>query len=95
VSLFQCDKCGCVENTALGHYHTRNWAELWPDEVLGKALCSECMPTKFRSGETCEKGGKWHGRFEKRCYPLGSLYTDDVGNVRRKSDNKHPSEDES
>jgi len=32
---FRCSKCGCVENTALSHYWTR---EKKP------ALCSECDP---------------------------------------------------
>jgi len=35
--LFQCKKCGCVENTALGHY--------WMPRGLGEpVLCSECGP---------------------------------------------------
>jgi hypothetical protein len=33
--LFRCDKCGCIENTALGNY--------WMPHLEGKpALCSEC-----------------------------------------------------
>ncbi len=85
VSLYQCEKCGCVENTALGFYHSRTLSDLWPSEYTGKALCSECGPTKYRSGEPAQYG-KWHGKFPKKVYPLDSLYTDDVGNIRRKSD---------
>lgn len=48
--MFVCDQCGCVENTALGHYWGRNVEALGGD---GRALCSECSD------------GKWHGRFEK------------------------------
>lgn len=94
MSLYQCEKCGCVENTALGHYHCRNAKEMWADEYIGKSLCSECGPAEYKDGEKCRDLGKWHGRFEKIIYPLGSLYTDKEGNVRRKSDDKHPSEKE-
>ena len=31
MSLYQCEKCGCCENTALGHY--------WGEDTR---LCSEC-----------------------------------------------------
>ena len=86
MSLYQCEKCGCVENTALGHYHCRGMFDL-PEE----ALCSECAPSEDAKGEPT-KYGKWHGRFPKRIYPLGTLYTDNEGNVRRKSDNKYPHE---
>lgn len=87
MSLYQCQKCGAVENTALGHYHSRGTS--WLPEK--RALCSECGPTEFSDGTPTEYG-KWHGRFEKKCYPLDSLYTDSEGNVRRKSDNKYPEE---
>lgn len=33
--LFRCDKCGCVENTACGHY----WSEKYEEKPV---LCSEC-----------------------------------------------------
>lgn len=50
--LFKCEGCGCIENTALGHY----WDAWIGDGKLGngKHLCSEC-------GD-----GTWHGRFPKR-----------------------------
>lgn len=62
--LFICEDCGCVENTALGRYWTRD-TDLWSDDNRGKALCSECSPTEFKSGEKYDRGGKWHGRFPK------------------------------
>ena len=34
--LFRCDKCGCVENTALSNYWMRHKAD--------EHLCSECDP---------------------------------------------------
>ena len=35
MSLFQCEKCGCVENTALCNFNIRGDSS---------ALCSECDP---------------------------------------------------
>lgn len=36
MSLFKCEKCGCIENTALCRYNYRGSEE--------EALCSECDP---------------------------------------------------
>lgn len=47
--IYQCSKCGCIENTASGRY----WSQVYL--LKEKALCSECDP----------KVKKWHGRFEK------------------------------
>lgn len=53
--LFECEKCHCVENTALCNY--------WARSRQGKpALCSECDPEPVFPGEP---GGTWHGRFDK------------------------------
>jgi len=49
MSLFRCEDCGCVENTALSNFWMRR------QKTDGKALCSECDPGI----------GKWHGRFPK------------------------------
>jgi len=51
MSIFQCEQCGCVENTAPSGY----WQRLMTDPP-GPALCSECDP----------EIGKWHGMFEKQ-----------------------------
>lgn len=64
MSLYMCEKCGCVENTALGFYWSRD-QPMWPEDVRGKALCSECGPTTFSNGDPTDLG-VWHGRFEKR-----------------------------
>jgi hypothetical protein len=62
VSLFVCDECGVVENTALagfGGYWGRNRKDLGHGEQGvgdGKARCSQCNP----------QIGKWHG-----CFPRG------------------------
>jgi hypothetical protein len=51
--VFRCEKCGCMENTALCHYWSRFQGR---DKPNLPALCSECDPGI----------GKWHGRFEKK-----------------------------
>ncbi len=43
MSLFRCEKCGCIENTAMCGY----W---WKEEK--PALCSECDP-KFGKWHNC------------------------------------------
>lgn len=55
--LFKCETCGCVENTALSNYWTRNidWAQQGVT-LSNPALCSECDPAI----------GRWHGWFPKR-----------------------------
>jgi len=50
MSLFKCEGCGCVENTATSGYHLRR------EKTDGRALCSECDPNI----------GKWHGIFPKK-----------------------------
>jgi hypothetical protein len=64
MSVFVCDLCGCVENTALGHYWGKDFNSFGP-ELKGKALCSECMPATYRDGSRNEDGGKWHGKWPK------------------------------
>lgn len=61
MSLFQCAKCGCVENTAVCNY----WGRFRKGEEL-EALCSECDPDI----------GKWHGIFKKRS-AKGMILTND------------------
>ncbi len=55
--LFRCEKCGCIENTALGHY--------WGDTEFSKALCSECEPPFYPDGSVNKSGSKWHNKFPK------------------------------
>lgn len=47
--LFECSKCRCVDNTALGNY----WWDVTHDKK--PALCAECDPAI----------GVWHGEFPK------------------------------
>lgn len=81
MSIYQCDECGCAENTALGWYHCRNSETLVDPKYFGKKLCSVCSPTHFRDGTPIEDAGKWHGRFKRKFYPKGSMETDRFGNL--------------
>lgn len=64
--LFVCDKCGCIENTALGRYWSKDMQDLWEQDNLGMALCSECAPKTYRSGMPTRFTGKWHNNFPKK-----------------------------
>jgi hypothetical protein len=53
VSLFVCEECRTIDNTALTRF--------WPRKVDGgdpRALCSACDPAT----------AKWHGRFARQTY---------------------------
>lgn len=68
MSLFMCEKCHCVENTALSNYWFRsitNDFEMRAEPL--PALCSACDPDI----------GQWHGVFPKRS-AIG-LYVDKDG----------------
>lgn len=73
MSIFQCDGCGCAENTALT---TGRWGPHFsPDKAVAKGLspagryCSQCWD------------GKWHGKFPQNFYPKGTMRTNAVGNL--------------
>lgn len=80
MSLYQCEKCGCMENTALGHFWSRNLID-WPPEFKDKKLCSECGPPTFPKSEKPTGYGKWHGRFEKLLLPHGMFVANAEGNL--------------
>ena len=75
MSLFQCEECGCVENTALCSY----WSRLLRED--SRKLCSACTPDKFSDGTNNRKGGRWHGRFKRIYLPKGMFKTNKVGNL--------------
>jgi len=83
MSIFQCDECGCAENTACGWYWLRGSKDYVAPKYFGKALCSECGPTHFLDGSQTGLG-KWHGKFKKTFYPMGSMETGPDGNLREK-----------
>jgi hypothetical protein len=93
MSLFQCARCGCRENTALSHqgfifhdYFDRTGLE----EYKGKKLCSACGPWTYKSGELmyrrgqAELPGVWHGQFERLYLPKEGIFTNRVGNLESK-----------
>ncbi len=85
MSIFQCDECGCAENTATGWYHCRNMERLTATDKLGLALCSVCAPLEFPSGEKIEGfNGQWHGHFKQTFLPHGEFFTNQVGNLEHK-----------
>ena len=43
MSIFRCDKCGCIENTATSMYWIRP-VDKETNKFTGPALCSECDP---------------------------------------------------
>jgi len=65
MSLFQCEECGCVENTACCNYAYRVYCE------KKKPLCSICDPNI----------NKWHGRFDRTFLPKGMFKTNQAGNL--------------
>jgi hypothetical protein len=85
MSLFQCQHCGCCENTALSW---QGFAEFiakrcdWTgiEERKGLKLCSACAPAKFAGG-TDTGMGKWHGRFARTFLPRGMFRTNNEGNL--------------
>jgi hypothetical protein len=84
MSLFQCEICGCVENTALSFQGVKPMADDFDftgiEDRKNKLLCSECAPTKFDDG-TLTGLGTWHGRFDKKYLPLGMFKTNKSGDL--------------
>ncbi len=87
MSLFQCEVCGAIENTALasqgigGHdflIDLFDWTGI--EERKGKLLCCVCAPTKYNDG-TLTEFGEWHGRFKRTIEPLGKYRTGPDGNL--------------
>jgi len=84
MSLFQCENCGCVENTACSAQGFKvlhdcfDWAGI--EQLEHKLICSACGPTKYRDGKPT-KFGKWHGVFDRTFLPLGMFKTNREGNL--------------
>lgn len=83
MSLFQCQQCGCVENTALSG-QGMSWTDLfnWEgiEERRGLKLCSACGPAVYKDNRPT-KFGKWHGRFPRAYLPMGMFRTALDGNL--------------
>lgn len=68
MSTFVCDQCEVLENTALGWWHSRHRSMKSFGLPDGTALCSQCTPSHYLSGEKVSNGGVWHNRFPRRMY---------------------------
>lgn len=84
MSLYQCEQCGCCENTALAMQpgtppEVFDWAGILDRE--GLHLCSACMPTRYRDGTSVSKAGGWHNQFDRVFLPLGKFKTNQRGNL--------------
>lgn len=84
MSLFQCENCGCRENTACSAQGTKHMTRIYDwsgiEDLKGKMLCSVCAPTKFRDGVPT-KFGVWHNRFKRTFLPMGEFKTNQEGNL--------------
>lgn len=85
MSLFQCQHCGCCENTACACQGCKGFAETFFDwtgfeDRKGKLLCSACAPTKHTDG-TPSGMGQWHGEFPRTFLPMGMFKTNARGNL--------------
>lgn len=85
MSLFQCEHCGCCENTALSGQGCNRYAEQFYDwtgfeDRKGKRLCSACAPTRF-SGGAPSGYGRWHEKFARVYLPPGMFRTALNGNL--------------
>ncbi len=86
MSLFQCQHCGCKENTALseqGFVWATEYDWTGIEERKGMKLCSACGPAKYKDGSAVEDGGKWHGRFPRVFLEKGEYRTNKVGSLER------------
>jgi hypothetical protein len=85
VSLFQCQNCGCCENTALSGQGCNGRVEKYFDwlgieDRKGLRLCSTCAPTKYKDGKPTVFG-VWHGEFTRTFLPMGMFKTASNGNL--------------
>ena len=85
MSLFQCENCGCVENTALsnqGYTFTSIYDWSYNPELKGKQLCSACGPEYYVDGKLVNNG--WHNKFPRKFLPINTFFTNAEGNLEHK-----------
>lgn len=65
MSLYVCDRCHSIENTALGMFNRASAHKRWFGDAIkeGEKLCSACTPSHFVDGSKNSKGGGWHDAF--------------------------------
>lgn len=81
MSIFQCQRCGCAENTATGWFHSARKNEEWFDGYAkDEKVCSACAPTHYKDGRPLKKfPNGWHGYFKRTFLPHGMFFTNDSG----------------
>jgi hypothetical protein len=89
MSLFQCEHCGCVDNTALccnGIQGVEDWFD-WTgiEGRIGLRLCSACAPPRDCNGKGTGYG-VWHNEFDRVFLPKGEFHTNPTGNLARRLD---------
>lgn len=86
MSIFQCEHCGCAENTALTHCWLKgerdcfDWTGI--EDRMNLRLCSACSPERYSDGEPVRKGGGWHNKFDRVFLPKGEFHTNREGNLQ-------------
>lgn len=84
MSLFQCDHCGCCENTAIAAqaYPTMKGLFDWSgiESRQDMRLCSACGPTRYSDGAATEYS-TWHGLFDRVFLPMSAFKTNKRGNL--------------
>jgi len=93
MSLFQCQHCGCCENTALAWQGFRrfgtddfDWSGI--ESRRGMELCSACGPARFIDGGSTDFG-KWHDQFDRVYLPMGKFRTARNGNLEHVDTGSH------
>lgn len=85
MSLFQCENCGCRENTACASQGFAMMTNLfdwsYAPELKGKQLCSVCGPEFHKDGTRSRKGQGWHNLFDQIFFPIGTMRTNSSGNL--------------
>lgn len=67
MSIYVCDRCHTIENSALGMFNRARAHKRWFGDAIqeGEKLCSSCAPSHFVDGSPNRKGGKWHDAFNR------------------------------
>ena len=73
MAIFQCDECGCAEDTAWGWLHNALIVDVTLPEHLGTRVCSACAPAEWGPGRPIEGFGAWHDKFPRVYYPHKSF----------------------
>ncbi len=90
MSLFQCENCGCVENTACANQGFKSISRIYDwsyaPQLKGKKICRACGPVNFLNDGKIKPDhwgeyGQWHNEFPRVFLPLGKFKTSRGGNI--------------